>query len=386
MTLRIGFIYHFDDRAWQGGKNYFASLFNAVHAVAGNAVELVLLTGHRTQTTLGAEFPFLQVVRTPLLDRRHPLWLLRQLGRMPSSRRDDPLFGRLLQRLRIDLLSHSEPLRAHGSGVKTLGWLPDFQFMHLPELWSPPELERVRRGCENVCRGSDALVLSSHSALADLRRFAPWFDKPAHVLHFVSAPAEAEGLRSAVSLCAQHGLPQVYFHLPNQFWSHKNHGVVVEALALLNAEGSDATVVCTGNTTDLRRSGYFAELMERCRAVGVEDRFRVLGMVPYRDMQALMLQAHAVINPSRFEGWSTAVEEARTMGKQLLLSDIAVHREQAPPGAIYFGVDDPTELAAAMRATLARPRIRTPPPDLQHSYATRLREFGAGYLQIARAL
>jgi len=298
----------------------------------------------------------------------------------------DPLFGRLLQRLRIDLLSHSEPLRARGSGNKALGWLPDFQFMHLPELWSPPELERLRRGCERICRDSDALVVSSHAALADLRRFAPWYDKPAQVLHFVSAPVDAEGLRSLESLQEQHGLPADYFHLPNQFWSHKNHGVVVDALALLKTEGRDATVVCTGNPTDPRRPGYVAELVERCRAAGVEDRFRVLGMVPYRDMQALMLHAHAVINPSRFEGWSTSVEEARTMGKNVLLSNIAVHREQAPPHAIYFGVDDPAELAAAMRATLDRPRLSAPPVDWQQSYATRLRDFGTAYLRIAHAL
>jgi glycosyltransferase involved in cell wall biosynthesis len=386
MTLRIGFVYHFDDRAWQGGKNYFASLFSAVRAVAGEAVELVLLTGRRTQTTLGAEFPFLQVVRTPLLDRRHPLWIMRQLGRLPSSRCHDPLFGRLLKHMRIDLLSHSEPLRGRGSGVRSLGWLPDFQFLHLPELWSPAELERMRQGCERICRDSDALVLSSHAALADLRRFAPWFDKPAHVLHFVSAPAAAEGLRSLESLQAEHGLPPVYFHLPNQFWSHKNHRVVVEALALLRAEGCDATVVCTGHPSDPRAPAYFGELMERCRAAGIEQRFRVLGLVPYRDMQALMLHAHAVINPSRFEGWSTSVEEGRTMGKQLLLSDIAVHREQAPPGTIYFGVDDVAALAAALRSTLAAPRVGTPTAQWQKGYALRLQEFGAAYLQIVRTL
>lgn len=386
MTLRIGFVYHFDDSAWQGGKNYFASLFSAIRAVAGETVELVLITGRRTQTALGTEFPFLQVVRTPLLDRNHPLWVVRQLGRLPSSRRHDPLFGRLLKRLRIDLLSHSEPLRERGSRVKTLGWLADFQFLHLPELWSPDALAVMRQGYERICRDSDAMVLSSHAALADLHRFAPGFDKPAHVLHFVSAPATADGLRSLESLQAEHGLPPVYFHLPNQFWSHKNHRVVVEALALLQTEGCDATVVCTGNPKDLRNPAHFGELMARCRAAGIERRFRVLGLVPYRDMQALMLHAHAVINPSRSEGWSTSVEEGRTMGKQLLLSDIAVHREQAPPGALYFGVDDPVALAAALRAALAAPRRGTPPAQWQQDYALRLHEFGAAYLKIARAL
>jgi glycosyltransferase involved in cell wall biosynthesis len=150
------------------------------------------------------------------------------------------------------------------------------------------------------------------------------------------------------------------------------------------ADESSASDAASSATVDLRRPNHFTELMQHCRSRDVQDRFRVLGMVPYRDVQSLMQHAHAVINPSRFEGWSTAVEEARTMGKQLLLSDIPVHREQAPAGTLFFGVDDPAELAGAMHATLARASIQAAPADLQRSFATRLCEFGQAYLQIAR--
>lgn len=386
MTLRIAFVYHFDDRAWLGGKNYFSSLFSAIHAVAPNEVKLILIAGKNTETSLAREFPYLEVVRTPFLDRFHPLWALRQIGRIPSKRRHDPIFERLLRRLRVDVLSHSTPLTGVDSDIKCLGWLPDFQFVHMPEMWSPPELERVRRGCENVCRRSDELVVSSHAALKDLRAFAPWYHKPAHVLQFISAPANLGELRSLESLREQYQLPSAYFHLPNQFWNHKNHGVVIDALALLKAQGINATVVCTGNTSDLRMPAYFGELMQRCHAAGIEDRFRVLGVVPYVDMQALMLHAHAVINPSKFEGWSTPVEEARTMGKHVLLSDIAVHREQAPPSANYFAPDRPAELAAAMCAALTRDATHAQPEEWRHNYDARLRELGVAYLQIARSL
>jgi len=59
--------------------------------------------------------------------------------------------------------------------------------------------------------------------------------------------------------------------------------------------------------------------------------------------------ALAVINPSRFEGWSTTVEEARNLGKSVLLSDIDVHREQAPPRAGYFDPDRAGDLADKMQ-------------------------------------
>ena len=70
-------------------------------------------------------------------------------------------------------------------------------------------------------------------------------------------------------------------------------------------------------------------------------------------MLTLMRSASGVLNPSLFEGWSTTVEEAKLLGKRLILSDIPVHREQDPAAALYLDPRDPAAWAEAMRATLA---------------------------------
>jgi len=66
--------------------------------------------------------------------------------------------------------------------------------------------------------------------------------------------------------------------------------------------------------------------------------------------------------PSRFEGWR---------------SDIAVHREQAPPGALYVDPDRPDELAAAM-AKLWVERDR-PPPAPAEPFEARRNAFARAY-------
>jgi len=76
------------------------------------------------------------------------------------------------------------------------------------------------------------------------------------------------------------------------------------------------------------------------RNYGLEKHFIILGSIPYSDVGALMKYSMAVINPSLFEGWNTAVEEAKTMGKEVVLSDLAVHREQSPERCQYFNVND----------------------------------------------
>jgi hypothetical protein len=50
----------------------------------------------------------------------------------------------------------------------------------------------------------------------------------------------------------------------------------------------------------------------------------------------------------RFEGWGISIDEARTVGKRVLLSDIPTHREQDPPLAVYFDVADRGDLEARL--------------------------------------
>jgi glycosyltransferase involved in cell wall biosynthesis len=101
----------------------------------------------------------------------------------------------------------------------------------------------------------------------------------------------------------------------------------------------------TGLTHDPRNPHFFVNLSAYAAEKRVADMFSILGLVPYSDLMGLMTNSIAVINPSRFEGWSTSVEEAKSLGKSILLSDIPVHREQNPEYGQYFGVDDPAALA-----------------------------------------
>ena len=71
----------------------------------------------------------------------------------------------------------------------------------------------------------------------------------------------------------------------------------------------------------------------------------ILGLLP-RDQQIQLMRASAaVVQPSLFEGWSSLVEDARTLGKHIFVSDIPIHREQKPPEAFFFSPENAEELA-----------------------------------------
>jgi glycosyltransferase involved in cell wall biosynthesis len=61
-----------------------------------------------------------------------------------------------------------------------------------------------------------------------------------------------------------------------------------------------------------------------------------------------MRRACAVIQPSLFEGWSTVIEDARMLGRPLIVSDIPVHREQIETSGTFFEPTNPLSLAHAL--------------------------------------
>ena len=65
-----------------------------------------------------------------------------------------------------------------------------------------------------------------------------------------------------------------------------------------------------------------------------------------------MYHSVAVIQPSKFEGRSSTVEQAKSMGKKILLSNIGIHKEQNPLRGEYFSPDNFKELSKLLLQSL----------------------------------
>ena len=239
-------------------------------------------------------------------------------------------------------------------GVPFIFWLPDFQYLHLPELFSEEMRTFYARYYEENVERASAVVVSSQHAAEDFQRVFPKQISKVRIVRFCSVPTEEWELSSPQETADRYGLPATYFVLPNQFSHHKNHGVIVEAVRILADRHLDAVVACTGSTFGFRGPDYFRALMERIESLGLRDRFKVLGLLPRSDYIALARGAAAVLQPSRFEGWSTVIEDARSLGKHILASDISVHREQLAGtiGARLLPLDDGEAWAAEMATAL----------------------------------
>lgn len=380
---RVAFFLQSNPIAWLGGLNYFRNLLTAVCSNDDRCIEPVLFIHPRVEQEAIKGFPLIEIIRTPLVSPRHPVRLAGRLSHRLLN--VDLSLESLLTKHSIDILSHSG-IVGKKSRVASISWIPDFQHRRMPQYFASRELQVRNREFRKMIARSHRIIVSSYDAQRDFQAFALAALDKSRVLQFVSCIEPQSSCVSRDSLFLKYKIDRPYFHLPNQFWPHKNHAVVIDALSILAKRGIDALVLATGRTSDYRGPAYFESVMERARIRGVVQNFRVLGMVPSSDLYSLMIHSVALINPSNFEGWSTSVEESKTLGLPIVLSDIHVHLEQAPALGRFFKVDSAEDLANALIAELvhsdqgqtAKAR-QTALLDLPR----RIQKFGRAFEQIA---
>jgi len=346
-VIRVGFIITFDG-SWLGGISYFRNLLTAIYELPDRKIEPVIFTDMHMSAGRFTDFPPFEVVHSRLLDRFSLPWIVRKVWQRSFDQ--DLLLERLLSKHHISVLSHSVQLGKQAS-IPTIGWIPDFQHRRMPEFFSTAELAQRERNFGNVLM-CNRVIVSSLDAQADIFAFYPNYAERSRVLQFVAGVDTQVNCPSLDEVKKKYNIKSRYFHLPNQFWIHKNHHVVIEALRILKEQGQHVVVLATGNQSDQRRTNHFQSLMARVEECGLSEEFRVIGIVPYPELMVLMRHSVALLNPSFFEGWSTTVEESKALGKRIILSDIPVHREQSPARGVYFNPHNPETLAFAMKQQL----------------------------------
>jgi glycosyltransferase involved in cell wall biosynthesis len=369
-------------RLWAGGYNYQSNLFAALNRYRAGEFTPVVFAGQRddaAELAALSRIPGVEIVRSPAFDDRvSGLAAALTLGLDRAAVAE-------FRTNRIDVVFESARFFGWRLPYPAVAWFPDFQHRRLPQLFSPYARWRRDLGFRIQIASGRAIMLSSESALQDCMRFYPGLTNPTSVVRFATQPAPESLTANPPDVVARYGLLAKYFYLPNQFWRHKNHQVVVAALAILAKRNADIVVAASGGKDDPREPGYFDGVMRQVEQ-GLGRNFRYLGMIPLPHVYALLRASTALINPSRFEGWSTTVEEAKSFGVPMILSDIGVHREQAGEAARYFGADDPEALAGHLLQAsqdCENPVVRNLLPDLDARVAAFAADFA---LTIRRAM
>lgn len=357
--MRIAFL-TYPHETWQAAATTSTSILAALQQLGADAPRISLVTWNGSSPEdYPSVRPFAdQLIRMAYYLKPPPLASI--YTRRPFRR----LWARILKKpsvllglARTDLLRQSGvdcvfsmpfDLR-HDFGLPLIIWIPDFQHLRLPEMFSPEERKKRDENYRREIQTATLLMVKTQAIRRDLEEFAPEHAAKARVLPIVTPVPPTVYDQDPASVAARYHLPSKFFYLPNQFWKHKNHSVVLEALRILKARSIFAVVVCSGSTLDERHPLYFSELLNQISRGNLREQFIILGRVPYEDVLLLMRQSLAVMNPSLFEGFGLSVAESISLGKRVLVSDLPALREQDAPGAVYFNPRDAEELAQRMQ-------------------------------------
>lgn len=332
---------------WTGGYNYLLNLLHVLGQHQMGRLTPVLFVGEAcTESDIAsfAAIPGVELVRTPLLNAsRRTVSLIQAmlLGQDASVRQ-------LFQAHQIDVVFESAQFFGWRLGIPAIAWIPDFQHKVLPHLFSRSAWWKREIGFRAQVLGGRTIMLSSEDARHACEQHYPSTHGRTRTVNFAVPPNSRIPYSEARAIADSYGLPEQYFFMPNQFWRHKNHSLVLEALTILRQRGRQVVVAASGKQADPRAPDYFPAFQERLEQAGMQDMLRLLGMIPYPHLASLMRASTALLNPSLFEGWSTTVEEARSMGTPMLLSDLDVHREQMGEDARYFDRHSALSLANAL--------------------------------------
>jgi glycosyltransferase involved in cell wall biosynthesis len=340
--IRVGFLGY--ESNYQGGINYLKNLFYAVKQLDDPRIEIIAFVGKKDDYQARVYGEFVKVVKTSVLDRYSFLWFVNKI--FYKTVKYPIIIDLLMRYYKVDVLSHSY-LTSRLFKTKIINWIPDFQILHYPQLWAEKDIQKWNTLLYNLAHYSDKIVLSSNDAFKDFASFLPKYQDKVEVLQFVSQPPKLVNALSLKELQEKYKFDTNFFYLPNQFWQHKNHKVVFEACLLLKKKGVNVTIVCSGLMQDFRSKDnqYVDNLLNFIKDNNLQSNIKTLGLVEYNDVLSLMENSLAIINPSFFEGWSSTVEESKSMGKKIVLSNIPVHVEQKPAHSLYFDPNNAFELS-----------------------------------------
>ncbi|MGZ9735418.1 glycosyltransferase [Flavobacterium sp. GNP002] len=374
--IKVGIIYSYDEN-WIGGTYYYQNLVQSLKLLPDTRKpHLVILSNgissfdsikalnypFITYKDLNTILSFFEKFRNKIIRRLFPQRII------PKKKIN---FG-------IDVLFHPSEVQISNSIKKHLYWIPDFQEVYLPHLFSEEYLNFRKKSQQELLPSDKHILFSSNDACHDFEKLYPSARSKKYVVNFSVFHPNYLNIKIEVLKGKYQISDGPYFFSPNQFWQHKNHIVVLKAIRKIKEKHNfNIQVLFSGKEFDSRNPTYFDEIKQFVFENNLQDNINFLGFIDRSEQLCFMKNALAIIQPSLFEGWSSVVEDAKAMNQNLIVSSLNVHKEQLGNQAYYFNPNNENELIDQIMLFLEN-KIGTP----EFNYNEQLSLFGEKFMEV----
>ncbi len=337
----IGIVINFNPKSWIGGLQYFKNVYNICK---NSKYELNIICNKKNYNQLKKEFIDAKFIITDIFD-------LNRSKQRIFSKLKILLFGKdnflenFLKKNNIHYFMYSGYL-GRNSKIINIPIIWDFQEIINPYNFSFKH--RVLRNFNHImCLTNSSKVILSTKHDQELFSRGQYKNKKKSYLMNMSDPLTDFKIMSKKKILDKYKIKnKKYFILPNQYWKHKNHILVLKALESLDFFWKKKIlIISTGASNDWRFNDHFEKIKNYISEKNLKKNYKILGLIDRNDLLNLVYHSIAVIQPSKSEGESGSVEMAKSFNKITLLSSIDVHKEQRPKRSYFFDTDDYKKLS-----------------------------------------
>lgn len=137
----------------------------------------------------------------------------------------------------------------------------------------------------------------------------------------------------------KYNLPEKFFFYPAQFWQHKNHELIIKAVANLRDRLPDISFVFSGAPKN-----HYNALLRMITELGLTKNFVITGYISNEDISGIYKKARALVMPTFFGPTNIPPLEAMVVGCPVAISGIYGMPEQIKDAGIMFDQKSVAEL------------------------------------------
>jgi len=369
----IGIVFNFT-QGWLGGVYYYQNIIKALdYLPEEEKPEIVIFYNKEYADYLqGIQYPYLKLIPWQFISvyKGYLISILKKKNIFIH----DMITGYNLNGI---YPVNDNPIRPGIQNTVGAAWFPDLQHKFFPEFFDKKRLWLRELRLKITLKNATDLVVSSHDTVNHFRQLYTIPDSlRLHVLQFVSV-LDTNDTDDIEKVRALYNIPKIFFIVSNGFLKHKNHLTVLKALKVLERQHQPVHIVFTGRMEVYPEPSYLNQLKGFIHDNGLTPYVSLLGVIPRKDQVCMMRHAKAIVQPSKFEGWNTTIEDAKALQLRVIASSIAVHKEQLGDQGYYFDPDNENELA-----TLLRLHATNEPPPFYGDHEERIKTFARDFIRV----
>lgn len=239
--------------------------------------------------------------------------------------------------------------------------IPDLMHKYFPKFPEYPFLERIKRDIsyKNAAKNSVITVVDSKQGEDDLYKFykiprekireIPYLP-PGYVYKY-----RKMNLKKAAEILKKYKLPEKFIFYPAQFWYHKNHIRLIEALRLIiDKYHTKIPLVLVGSPKE-----SYKNIIKHIRKANLEKQVTHLGYVADNEIVALYKKSVALVFPDLLGPTNIPPLEAIVLGTPVICSNVFSMPEQIGDAGLFFDPYDISDIAQKIYEVWTNNDLRT---------------------------